>query len=66
MTLSKALRLIGDAFGDLDSVLRDGLPEGRDSDWGYDEQLVIDIGEAVVRWKSRLSQASKNLANDKE
>lgn len=53
MTLDEALRLIGDAFGNFDRTLSDGLPDGDDSDWGYDEQLVKEIAEAVVRWNAR-------------
>jgi len=53
VTLDEALAEIGDTLGSTDEVLLDGLPGGRDSQWGYDEQLILEIGEVCRRWKKR-------------
>lgn len=54
ISLTDALDLIGLAFGNLEDTLYSGLPDGKDSDWCYDEQLVFDIAKAVQAWNSRI------------
>lgn len=54
MTKEQALDVIGEALGGkVEEVLWDGLPDGADSEWGYDEQLVLDLGTACVEWIAR-------------
>lgn len=54
MTQEQALDVIGEALGSkVEDILWDGLPDGADSEWGYDEQLVLDIGVACVEWIAR-------------
>lgn len=52
--LEQSLAECGDAFGNFDETLAEGLPDGSSPEWGYDLQLVFDIAEAVRRWKTRV------------
>jgi hypothetical protein len=49
----EALNVIGYIFGDLEEVLGDGLPGGKNEEWNYDDQLVLDIAQACKRWEDR-------------
>lgn len=53
MTLEEALKTVGNTLGNVDETLSQGLPDGVNSEWGYDEKLVIEIGEACGRWRLR-------------
>lgn len=54
--LEEALSEIGDAFGNFDETIVQGLPDGCNSEWGYDRQLVLDLAEAVKKWKERVEE----------
>ena len=56
--ISKALDIIGDQLYDTSKELCDGLPDGDNPEWGYDEELVKDILIAVQAWNTR---QEKNL-----
>lgn len=56
MNRREALEIISNSMYASYEELFDGLPEGSNADWGYDEQLVLEIAEAVLRWKSRLNR----------
>lgn len=53
MTLEEALNVISENLYSSYEELKSGLPGGTLADWNYDERLVVEIAEAVVRWKSR-------------
>lgn len=53
--IQKALDVIGFALAETETELCDGLPDGSESHWGYDEQLVRDIALAVHRWNQRVA-----------
>jgi len=53
LPLEEDLEVIGNTFGDLEETLRDGLPDGPDPDFEYDEQLVQEIADACRRWQER-------------
>jgi hypothetical protein len=55
MDLKESLNIIGEKLGpSVEEILYDGLPEGSESQWQYDEELINDIAEAVNNWVSRL------------
>lgn len=56
MELREALKIISDSLYSSYEELSDGLPNGANPEWEYDEQLVLDVAEAVIRWQSRLHQ----------
>lgn len=53
MTLQEAIDEISLALGNVDETLLQGLPEGSNPEWGYDEQLVLEIGQACKSWDER-------------
>jgi hypothetical protein len=54
MTLKEAMDLIGNILGpDVEDILYCGLPDGTSSEWGYDEQLAIDIAAVILKWRER-------------
>ena len=53
MNLEQALDLISDVAYDSYKELIDGLPEGSNSEWNYDVQLVMELAEAWQRWRDR-------------
>ena len=55
MDLNDALDIISDILYNSSKELRDGLPGGPDEEWGYDEELVIEIAKACSEWQSRQS-----------
>lgn len=55
MNQQEALEIISGSMYASYEELRDGLPNGPDDEWCYDEQLVIEVAEAVLRWQSRLN-----------
>lgn len=59
ISLIDALGLIGLAFGNLEDTLYSGLPNGKDSDWCYDEQLVFDIAKTVQSWNKRVKETNE-------
>ena len=56
MNQQEALDIIGDSMYFVHRELCEGLPDGSNPEWGYDEQLVVEIAEAVVKWHSRQHQ----------
>lgn len=55
MNQQEALEVISGALYGAYKELIGGLPGGSDEEWGYDEDLVVEIAEACARWKSRQS-----------
>jgi hypothetical protein len=55
MNKDEALSVISDSLYSAYKELSDGLPGGSDEEWGYDEELVIEIAEACIKWKARKS-----------
>lgn len=53
MGLREDLDVIGNVLGDAEETLADGLPDGSEADWGYDEKLVADIAAACRAWQAR-------------
>jgi hypothetical protein len=53
MKLHEAFSVIAEVLGDVDQTLSDGLPDGSNPEWHYDEELVVDIAEACERWRNR-------------
>jgi len=53
--LEEALEAISNALYGTYKELVDGMPGGSYEEWGYDEQLAIEIGQAVDRWRNRKS-----------
>lgn len=60
MILSEALEIISEDLYDTSEELSDGLPEGSNSEWGYDSQLAVEIAEAVIRWNHRKKSVIKD------
>ena len=55
MSLEKSLDTIGKTLGPtVEEILNDGLPEGSNPEWKYDEELINDIAAAIEKWVSRL------------
>lgn len=55
MNFKEAKNIIGHCLNNIDEALLDGLPGGRNEEWNYDEQLIIDIGLACQQWEQRQS-----------
>ena len=55
MNPDEALKIVSDILYETYKELRDGLPGGSDEEWGYDEELVIDIAKACLRFQNRKS-----------
>ena len=51
--IREALNVIAMASYSTYKDLTDGLPDGSNPEWGYDEQLVKDIHAAVQSWLIR-------------
>jgi hypothetical protein len=55
-----ALDVISEILGPATAqTLRDGLPDGSNSEWEYDEKLVREIGLACHLWAERQANATK-------
>lgn len=54
MSKQDAIDLINENLGPavVDTLLG-GLPGGQFPEWGFDDELIMDIGDAVGRWKER-------------
>ena len=53
MSTQDNLYIIADDMYSCYKELHDGLPNGAESQWGYDEKLVDDIANAILRWRKR-------------
>ena len=54
MTRDEAIDIIGWVLGSkVEDTLYDGLPGGDYEVWGYDDELVNDLGEACKRFNER-------------
>lgn len=54
MNFKDAMELIEQNIGpETAATLEAGNPEGDRADWGYDSQLVIDLGYSIQRWVER-------------
>jgi hypothetical protein len=57
MNYETAIELIHENLGGaVVDTLIDGLPSGHTPEWGYDKELVIDIGKALEQWEKRKSK----------
>lgn len=62
MTLEKSLDLIDKNLGpSVGDIFRDGLPDGANPEWCYDEQLVRAIGFALLEWEERAKKRSPDI-----
>lgn len=54
MVTNKAIKIIDNWLGPITAnTLLEGQPEGCSSDWGYDNQLILDIAKACENCEKR-------------
>jgi len=60
MTQKESLDLIDECLGTATGdTLVQGLLGGSRAEWDYDEELILDIGKALARWKLRSESRKK-------
>ena len=56
--IKKELNHIANDMFDTYKELVDGLPDGSNPEWDYDDQLVKDFHKAIMEWRKRKEKRS--------